>query len=225
MYYNQTLPPAPMMNSHTLMNNRPTIEVTGEGTVSAAPDKAVVELGVIMENLSLSAAQKKNAEAMAKVIDALLKLSIPQENIQTFDYRIDMEYNYEEGKQTFRGYKVTHLLQVTINKIDQTGIVIDTAVNNGANSVSNIQFTVAHPEAYYNQALALAVKNGERKALTIASTLGVTLNKFPGKVEEMSPSAVPSPYQAKLFAQAAATPIQPGELKIAASVRSQYFYY
>ncbi|NOU98129.1 DUF541 domain-containing protein [Paenibacillus sp. LMG 31456] len=213
------------MNTHSLINNRPIIVVSGEGTVSTVPDRAVVELGVITENISLAVAQKKNAEAIAKVVDSLLQLGVPKENIQTFNYRIDTEYNYEDGKQIFRGYKVTHLLQVTVNKVDQTGIIIDTAVKNGVNSVSNIQFTVAHPEAHYNQALALAVKNGERKALTIASTLGVTLNKFPGKIEEISQAAVPTPYQTKMFAQAEATPIQPGELKITAAVRSEYYYF
>jgi uncharacterized protein len=229
MYYNQALSPTPtpipIMNPHFYCKKPYTIEVAGEGTVSAAPDKAIIILGVITENISLTVAQKENADTVSNIISSLLNLSIPKENIQTTNYRIDIEYNYEDGKQTLRGYKVTHLLQITIDKVDQTGFIVDTAVNNGANSVSNIQFIVAHPEAYYNQALSLAVKNGEQKAITIAKTIGVTLNQFPGQVQEVSRTQEPSPYQTQLYAKSAVTPIQPGELKISASIRAEYFYF
>jgi uncharacterized protein YggE len=135
-----------------------------------------------------------------------------------------MEYDYTDGKQTLRGYRVTHLLQITTHQVNQTGLIIDTAVRHGANSVSNVQFMVARPEAYYNQALSLALKNGELKALTIAKTIGVTLHPYPVQVQEVPRTMELSPYQTKLYAQSAATPIQPGELKISAAVRAEYVY-
>ncbi|TDF92821.1 DUF541 domain-containing protein [Paenibacillus piri] len=198
------------------------IEVTGEGTVSAAPDQAIAELGAVTENISLTAAQKENAQTVSSIINSLLELGIPKKQIQTVQYRIDTEYSYEDGKQTFRGYKVTHMLQVTIDKIEQTGIIIDTAVNHGANTVSGIQFIATHRNVYYNQALSLAVKNAESKAMTIAKTIGAGIAKIPCEVQEIAPSLEPVPYQAKLYSQTAATPVQPGELKFTASVRVQY---
>jgi uncharacterized protein YggE len=224
MYYNQTLSPSPMMTTPFFHNNQHIIEVSGEGTVSIAPDKAIIVLGAITENISLNVAQKENANTVSNIINSLLELSIPKENIQTVNYSIDIQYNYEDGKQTLRGYKVTHLLQVTIDKIDQTGLIVDTAVYNGANSVSNIQFTVAHPEVYYNQALSLAIKNGQQKAIIMAKTLGVTLNRIPNQVQEVSRTLEPSPYQTSLYAKSAVTPIQPGELEISATIKAKYSY-
>jgi len=201
-----------------------TIEVTGEGVISAAPQKAVIVLGVITENVSLTAAQTENASAVTQIIEALLKLSIPKENIQTTQYSIDIQYNYEDGKQIFRGYRVTHLLQLTIDKIDLIGLIVDTAVKNGANTVSNIQFTLAHPEIAYNEALSIAIKNSVFKANVIAKTLGVTLHPDPCLIQEISRTQEPVPFLATSFTKSAATPIQPGELKIFASVRATFTY-
>ncbi|WP_199616253.1 SIMPL domain-containing protein [Paenibacillus alkalitolerans] len=229
MYYSQPLPPPAMMAASLSQHNRPMIEVSGEGTVSAAPDRAVIVLGVITENPTLTTAQSENSTAVTNVINALLRLAIRREQIQTASYRIEIQYNYGDGTQIFRGYRVTHLLQVNIDRIEQTGLVVDTAVNIGANFVSDIQFTIANPEIFYNQALSLAIKNAESKAITIARTLGATLVRTPVKVTEQSRMIEPPPvpYQAALLTEGAAapTPIQPGELKIIAVVKVQYIYY
>ena len=205
-------------------NPRNTLEVMGEGIVSAAPDKAVVVLGAVTENVNLTAAQQENASAMTRVIDALLKLSMPKERIQTTQYTIDIVYDYEDGKQQFRGYRVTHLLQVTVEQVEQTGVVVDTAVRNGANTVSSIRFALANPETAYTHALSRAIQQARLKAVSMAKALGVTLQPVPFLVEEMSRTAEPIPYAAAAFAKQEATPIQPGELSITASVKAQFTY-
>jgi len=222
--YDQPWSPYPLAPSSLFPQCPNTIEVTGEGTVSAAPDKAIIVLGVITENVSLTAAQKDNSTAAANIIAALLKLGIPKANIQTAQYSIDIQYNYVDGKQIFRGYQVTHLLQVTVDQIDLTGLIVDTAVKSGANTVRNIQFTLANPEMAYNRALSLAIRNGSIKAATIAQTLGVALHPIPCLVEESSRTHGPVPYAASLQLASEATPIQPGELNISASIKAKFTY-
>lgn len=229
MYYYSHPLSSPTMTAPSLShNNRPSIEVTGEGTVSAAPNKAIIVLGVITESPSLSTAQSENASAVTNVINAMLRLNIPREQIQTVTYRIEIQYNYEDGTQIFRGYRVTHLLQITIDSVEQTGLVVDTAVNSGANFVSTIRFTIANSEIFYNQALSTAIQNAGNKANTIARTLGATLVRTPVKItEETRVIEPPIPFQASLLTEGAAipTPIQPGELEIRAVVRAQYTYF
>jgi uncharacterized protein len=202
------------------------LTVTGEGTVSVAPDQAVITIGVINESQNLSAAQKENADKTAAVIQALMSLGIPQTDIQTSVYRIDPQYNYENGQQIFRGYRVENQLQVTVKDISRTGQVIDQAVANGANFVSSIQFTVSDTNEPYNRALTIAIQNAHQKAMTIARTMGVSLQPVPIVVQELSQAAPPRPipFQAAMLAQTAETPIQPGENKITATVKVEYTY-
>src|SRR5689334_13370350 len=106
----------------------PLIKVNGDGELAIPPDISSVNMGVITENKVMIEAQKQNATEMTKVIQALLSLGIPNNQLQTFDYRIDSDYEYDQGKQTFRGYKVTHILQVKVEDLSKIGKVVDTAV-------------------------------------------------------------------------------------------------
>lgn len=212
--------------SPTHPNLSSTIEVLGEGTVTAAPDRAVVDLGVVTDGPDLQAIQTENSKAISNIIHAVMQLNIPREQIQTRDYRIEVIHDYEDGKQIFRGYRVTHLLQITTNNVEQIGKIVDTAVSSGANNVNSIQFTLAHPEFHENQALSLAVHNARLKALTIAATLGVKLAAVPSQVQESSQSADPTPYimASKFAGSAAQTPIQPGQLTVKAMVHVWYLF-
>ena len=68
------------------------------------------------------------------------------------------QYDYVEGRQVFRGYEVINSINVTIKNIEQVGTVIDTAVRNGVNQVSNIRFTVENEHIPYQEALSLALR-------------------------------------------------------------------
>ncbi|WP_171689085.1 SIMPL domain-containing protein [Paenibacillus germinis] len=199
-----------------------TIEVLGTGTAAAAPDRAVVVLGAITEGPVLPAVQTENAKIVTTIIQSLLKLNIPREKIQTYDFGIEIQYDYQEGKQIFRGYKVTHLLQITNDRVELTGIIVDTAVSSGANNITDIKFTTSQPGFYENQALSLAIRNAHQKAVTIANTLGVTLVTVPSQIQEITGTAEPIPYAATMLSKSTVTPIQPGQLTIYAKVRVWY---
>ncbi|WP_423800672.1 SIMPL domain-containing protein [Neobacillus sp. SAB-20_R2A] len=207
-------------------NGQNILEVTGEGSVYVAPDRSIVTLGVNSENMNLTDAQQENNERTTKVIQSLISLGISKENIKTADYRIEMVYDYENGKQTLRGYRVVHLLQVLNDKIEQTGFIVDTAVKNGANTVTNIEFKVKNPQIYYSQALALALNDAQFKAVELTKEMGVTLNKVPFSIQELSQTSPIIPLQTAMFAKSeAATPIQPGKLKISASIQAKFSYF
>jgi uncharacterized protein YggE len=201
-----------------------TIEVLGEGAAVAIPDRAVVVLGAVTEGPVLNAVQTDNAKTVTKIINSILQVNIPREKIKTHDYRIEVQYDYQDGKQIFRGYKVTHLLQIVTDRVGETGKLIDTAVSNGANNVTSIQFTMAQPEIYKNQALLLAIQNAQQKAATIANTLKVALAAVPSQVQEHYQTNKPLPFTTSLHVESAVTPIEPGQLTIYAAVRVWYLF-
>ncbi|MFJ5757959.1 SIMPL domain-containing protein [Neobacillus sp. NPDC093182] len=210
----------------TLSQQNHLIKVRGEGEIAVQPDTASVNLGVVTESKELIEAQQENSMTANKVIDSLMRLGIERNQIQTFDYRIEPDYEYEQGKQIFRGYKVTHILQVKIEDLNIIGKVIDTAVQNGANYVANVQFTTRYKESYYQQALAIALNNASNKAKTIANTLRVNLNPTPILVTEGGEMIQPIEVQQAAFAKAVSTTqIQPGQLSIKVSIAADYKYH
>lgn len=200
------------------------IKVSGEGKIAAEPDMAEVRLGVSTENRALAVAQQENARSISNIKKALNQAGIQESDIQTIDYSIHPQYDYVEGRQVFRTYKVDHMLLINVTDIDRAGGIVDTAVRNGANVVSGITFKTSTYDKFYRNALSLAVMDAHRKAESIAETLNVKLSKVPMSITEVSGNNF-VPYQTKTFAVSeASTSFQPGMLEIKTQVNAEFTF-
>ncbi|MCJ8008313.1 SIMPL domain-containing protein [Lederbergia wuyishanensis] len=206
---------------------RDLIKVIGEGRITVQPDYANVTLGASTENKELRLAQEENAKIISDIKKALNKMGITDKQIQTKDYFIYPQYDYVEGKQEFRTYKVEHLLQIRELQIESTGLVVDTAVQHGANTISGLKFEISNYDQYYKKAMSLAVINAYEKAETIADTLKVQLDKTPTLiVESPKQEGGPIPLETTAFVKSAATtPIQPGTMEITSKVNAEYEFH
>lgn len=202
------------------------IRVTGVGEVSIQPNRAEVTLGVTTEDLELQKAQKDNAKIINNVKNGLNALGIQDEFIRTVNYSVYPQYDFSKGEKIFRGYRVEHLLLITIDDIEKVGLIVDNAVQNGANIVSGIAFTITDPQQYELHALSLAVVHAYQKAEAIAGTLRVQLTKAPIFIaENYRQEGGPVPFQATTFLKSeATTPIQPGLMKIKAEVTAEFVF-
>lgn len=213
----------PYMSKTMAKCKRKTIKVNGRGSVNAAPDMAILSAGVVTEDKSAQNAQNQNDVIINNIISALLQMGIPRENIKTETYTILPEYDYVEGKQIFKDYKATHILEIKINDIDEVGTVIDTVIENGANQINGVEFTLKDSAKYYNRALRLAVADAEGKADAIARAMKVTLDMVPCTVTELSTSFTPLTQQTTMKLTAAT--VMPGEIEITASIEAAFLYY
>ena len=196
--------------------------VTGNGEVVAQPDYVQIQIEVRTEGKNVSAAQQENAMMMNQVIEALVALTIPREDIQTTVYTISPNYDYIEGRQVFRGYEVQNGITVKITDISQAGTVIDTAIQNGANQVSGIHFKIDDSDAYYRQALQLALIDAQAKAKSMADTMHLPLQLLPVEIVEET-NIPPVLYKSvQLSNQQSVTPIEPGMMTVNATVRVKF---
>lgn len=213
----------------TNQTKKRSMTVYGSSRIAVEPNIVNIQLGVVNEDIELTKAQQKNASMIQQVTQALLNQGILEKNIQTADYSIYPQYDYVDNTQKFRGYQVTHLLSITIEDINEAGNVIDTAVKNGANRVSNIHFTIKNKDLHYNDALKMALDNALIKAKTIASELKVHLDSIPIKILEQL-TEYPAPVAYKSFADSgliagASTTIKTGQLYLEAKVEVKFYYY
>jgi len=156
-----------------------TIEVLGEGVVTAVPDRTMITLGTVSEGIELESVQSENATKMTAIISSLEHAGIERKNIKTTQFVIEPQYDYIDGKQVFRAYRVTHLIQVALDNVTAAGSIIDTAVANGANMVTSIEFDSSMAEQKRQEALIAAVRDAEKKATAITQALGVSLSSIP----------------------------------------------
>jgi len=200
------------------------LKVEGKGTIKVRPDITVVVLEVVTENKELKLAQEENTTRMIAVLRSLRENGILSEDIQTQTYNIVPQYDYIEGKQVFRGYRVEHSLEVTIRDMTKIGEIIDDAVQNGVNQVSSIKFSVANPSAYYQQALNAAVDDALNKARTFGSKLNIAVSKVPVRIVEMGYETGVPIVSLKYQTAGSATPVQTGQVEISARIEAVFAY-
>ena len=206
-----------------------TINVNGTGSVSGEPDIATLNLGVSVERDSVADAREEAASAMTSLIESLKANGIVEKDIITQNFSIYPQYDYSEGERKLRGYRVNNTVQTKVRELDTLSDVIDDAAEAGGDSIvlNSIQFMIEDTTPLQEQARALAVKNAEAKALTIAEASGVTLGKPVTITENSYYESPPIPYAVaeSAFADDAgrtSTPIVSGELTVTISVTVVY---
>ncbi|PRR79740.1 SIMPL domain-containing protein [Clostridium vincentii] len=199
-------------------------KVFGKGSVNVNPDAAEVVIGVITENAQLEVGQAENATATQQVINSIQGIGVFPKDIQTQNYNIRPTFDYIDGRQVFRGYEVSNNIKVIIRNINFAGELIDTAVRNGANTVSGISFIVSDQTTYYYKALMLAVEDAQNKASVMANKLKVSLDTIPIQINEQDKGTISPLTTMTLKSVSGATPIEAGENEITANIEAVFIY-
>lgn len=80
--------------------------------------------------------------------------------------------------QTNKEFQASNILEATVQNLSKLDQLIVNLYNSGANSVSNIYFSINNQENLENEALALAMKNARIKALAIAKANNKKLGRL-----------------------------------------------
>lgn len=155
-----------------------TISVNGQGKITAAPNIALVSVGLVTENVDVGAAQTENTKKMNKLIALIKSTGVADADIQTTQYQINPKYSYAEktGSQ-ITGYNVTQSADVKIRDLTKISVVLAKAGEAGANQISGLQFTVDEPSNLKAEARDKAVADAKDKAGKLAKSLDVHLKR------------------------------------------------
>ena len=161
------------------------LTVQAVGTSKSAPNIGHVTLGVqVQARPTAQEATDTLGSQSNAVIAAVKALGIADGDIKTQNVSVQPAYNYNEGKQTLRGYEASQQIEITVRKTDQSGEVIARATEAGANQVGGVTFENEDNAAQTLAAEKDAIDKAKKKAEEIASGLGARL----GKVKNYSAS-------------------------------------
>jgi uncharacterized protein YggE len=200
-----------------------TIRVVGEATVTAKPDVAEMDVGVVSEAKTAEAASADNARKMEKVMAALKKEVGAGGEVKTVGYMVSQRYNEpkpNERQGTIAAYVVTNVVRARIPDVKNAGRVVDVALKQGANEVQRLIFTLKNPEPVQAEALKAAAAKARTRAAALAAALGLKLGNVLS-VSDGDFSARPAPFsemRAKVTSADVNTPIEAGELEVPATV-------
>jgi len=209
------------------------IWVSGTGKVAVTPDVALLRLGIEAQEASVGEAQAEASEAMDKVMAALKDSGVAEEDIQTQNFRIYQRTRWDEPMQDEGsvGYRVTNDIVAKIRDLEKTGDIIDAVVAAGGDytRISDLNFSVDDPSAYYDEAREKAMDDARGKAEKIAGLAGMKLGEPTYINESASSSNLYSSYGLGVMAAPAPTvviptsaPISPGQVEITLYVQVAY---
>lgn len=153
------------------------ISVSGEASVSAAPDLAQIDAGVANDAKTAKEASDANNAAMGKVLLALKGAGIAEKDYQTSRLSLQPQYgqNKSTGASPVVGFRASNRVTVKIRDVTKVAGIIDTLVGAGANDIGNISFEVTQASKLLDDAREQAVADARRKAEIYAKAAGVTL--------------------------------------------------
>lgn len=204
----------------------PVITASSTGEAQLTPDRAAVYIGVQTRASTANAAARDNAQRQRAIIDAIVALGIPREQISTENYTVapDTRYDQQTQRTTVTGYVVSNVVRVEARRIDQVGSILDTALSKGANQINSLDFFASNTDSARHQALAQAVMRAKSDAEAMARAAGGTLGAL---VELGTADLGPRPvYRMDVSAMSAGqrvpTPIEPGQQRIQVNVAAKW---
>lgn len=204
------------------------ITVSADGEAHAEPDAAVVEVAVEEEHDDPATARNEVAEDANAVRDALEDAGY---DVRTSDFTVREQRPFEvpEELEDEPRHVASHEFQVTADDPDDAGDVIDTAMDSGATSVSDVAFTLSddREEEMKEEALENAMDNARTQAGAIESADDIAVTGVRSVTTDAT-SVAPvtrsaDVYEAELADDVAAdTEIEVGDVDVDASVRVVY---
>lgn len=199
-YYGKSIEPASFRS----------FSVSGEGKAVAIPDIAQFTFSVITEdNKKLPELQKENTEKSNKIIEFFKSQGIEAKDIKTVSYYVNPRYGYYNcppqvydatnpdnlsGRicppPEIDGYTVNQTVLVKIRNFEKTGEILSGAVERGANSVSQLSFTIDDRSRVEQEARTLALGKAKEKAEATARAGGFRL----GRLLSIDEGYAPYPY-------------------------------
>ncbi|WP_418957963.1 SIMPL domain-containing protein [Streptomyces tritici] len=151
------------------------LSVLGAGHVSAEPTVAMVRLAVDLLAPTPKEAFERAGAAVARLRGVLREHGVPDSEVSGSRLALKSDFNGYGAERTFRGYRCEALYTVQTRALDRLELLVEEAVQAGANRVDEVHFDVLDKPRLRDEARRRAVAAARRKAEVYAEACGVPL--------------------------------------------------
>lgn len=213
------------------------LTVSGRSSLKKPADEGIIRLGVMTEDVNANEALRINSEKMDALITALKTAGMNEGEYQTGQFVLYALYTNrpmhapDSWTPKIRGYHVENKLIIRTQQLNNIGVWVDTAVQNGSNVIDDISFGLHDPRIHRDEAIRQAAAYARSDAEVLSSSVGIGLGRV------LSVSLDQANYQpinrrAELFtmakaapASSVAPPIVGGDVDVEANVTIVYETY
>ncbi len=198
------------------------ITVSGQGTIKAGPDEAVLTVTVETDAPDPQQALDANSKGMQSVLDRLKAEGLDDKSLQTSNVAVFPNRRWDEttNKEVTESYRAQNSIRVILTDLARVGPVFAAATEAGAGTVSGPEWRLSDDGVAVSQALEKAYAAARAKAETLATAAGVKLGEVLS-VQESGVTAPPVFYGERMAAADTAVqapPVNPMDLDVIGSV-------
>ena len=165
------------------------LTVTATGRADTRPDEARLQLGVQSNARAAGEASRLNRDKMAKVQEALAKLGVKPDDLQTRNLSLNrIDYGAERG--TYRAYNV---VEVTLRDLAKVSDAVTAATEAGANVLSGPDLRISDREKSSRSAYAAAYRAARDRAEAYAGAAGLKIRRVLS-IQDGGEGGMPIPY-------------------------------
>lgn len=179
-YYGQSIEPSSFRS----------FSVSAEGKVVAVPDVAEFTFSVITEGgTDIASLQGENTEKTNQAIAFVKSNGVDAKDIKTRSYNLTPRYQRFSCPRALGevepcpppeivGYTITQAVLVKVRDFTTIGTILAGVVQGGANTVSQLNFTIDDPDEPQGEARTEAITKAKEKAKSIAKVAGFRLGRL-----------------------------------------------
>ncbi len=163
-----------------------TVTVAGDALVEAAPDRAVVRVGVQTDGQTAAETLERHEEDVERVLTTIRRAGIADRQIEIESLSLGERWA-EGGRRD--GFTAIRVVVVTVDDLREVPEIVSTAVAQGANRLDGLFYTLRDADRFEDQALEQAFERAREKAERLAAAAGLSV----GRVVEMHEQGLQPP--------------------------------
>ncbi len=212
----------------------PLLSVHGIAELKVPADQIEVDLSIVSEEKTATAALAKSAKSTQLVVDALQALGLTKDEYRSGQFRIQPAWSARpknppvNWRAEIVGFTVTSPLHIKSKKKDLLGELINKVVEAGANQVNSVRFSLSDPRYYRQKAISVAAENAIEDAQTLALATSIKLIEVHAlTIDDAAVSPVHmqrDQLSTRSFTkmESAVVPFNPGDVTVTARVSLSY---
>ncbi len=200
---------------------KPTVDVSGEGTVTITPDEVTIRVRVEHEGVSPKEVKQQNDATISEVFRFLKQFGLSEKDYKS-EY-INLSKNYDYQKKTHH-YVANQTLSIQLKDLSKYESLMNGLLETGINRIDSVTFGSSKETSLQSEARVKAIMNAKQKAQEYASALGQNIGKAV-HISEFQNISLPSPVlRSTAMADGASNKqtMAPGEMTISVQVNVSF---
>ncbi len=210
-----------MATEVTITATNPVIDLSVTEYVDATPDVASFSTGVQTLAPTANEAVRQNNARMTAVVARLKKLGIADKDIQTAQISLSQQFDYDEGRQQFRGFLASNSVTAKLRDLKKMPQFLDALASDGATDFMGPTFSMDDDSKLKEAARDKVWDVAMKRANAIARKAGygsVRVLRVAEQSSDMGGYPVAQVEMRAMDASSKNTPIAPGQIRIGSSM-------